>query len=139
MVLHESLRLYPPAPQLAREALQDLRFGDIHVPKGFHTWVTVTKLHQDPQIWGPDALEFNPQRFANGVSGSCAQPHVFMPFGIGPRNCLGQNFALAELKILFALILSNFSFSLSPEYRHSPIQQIVLKPEHGVSLLIRKL
>ena len=139
MVLHESLRLYPPVQVMVNEALQDLKFGDFHVPKGFHTWVPMSKLHQDPRIWGLDAHEFNPQRFADGVSGSCPQPQVFMPFGVGPRNCLGQNFALAELKILFALILSNFSFSLSPDYRHSPVQEIFVKPKYGVKLLFKKL
>ena len=139
MVIHESLRLYPPAPMLAREALQDVHFGNIHVPKGVNTWISVAKLHQDPKIWGYDAHKFNPERFSNGVSGSCKQPHVYMPFGFGPRLCLGQNFAMAELRILLALMLANFSFSLSPNYRHSPTHRLVLIPEHGMKLLVRKL
>ncbi|GMN64920.1 hypothetical protein TIFTF001_033996 [Ficus carica] len=104
MVIYESLRLYPPAPMLGREALQDLHFGNIHVPKWVNTWISVAKLHQDPKIWGHDAHKFNPERFSNGVSGSCKQPHVYMPFGFGPRLCLGQNFAMAVLRILLALI-----------------------------------
>ena len=139
MVIHESLRLYPPVPMISREALQDLQLGDIHIPKGVHVWTMLVALQQDPEIWGPDAQTFNPQRFANGVSGSCKLPHVYMPFGAGPRVCLGQNFAMAELKILLAVLLSNFSFSLSPKYRHSPVQKLVMKPEYGVNLLIGKL
>ena len=139
MIIHEALRLYPPALIVTREALENLKFGDIQVPKGVQIWITIASLHHDPEIWGPDAHMFNPQRFANGVSGSCKQPHCYMPFGIGPRVCLGQNFAMAELKILLALLLANFSFSLSPNYTHSPLRKLVVKPEHGMKLLVKKL
>ncbi|KAA8534507.1 hypothetical protein F0562_032024 [Nyssa sinensis] len=139
MVIHESLRLYPPVPVVSREALQDMKFGDIHVPKGVNVWTILVTLHQDLDIWGPDANEFNPERFANGVTGACSLPHVYMPFGVGPRICLGQNFAIAELKILLALIVSNFSFSLSPKYRHCPALRLLIEPEHGVNLLVRRM
>ncbi|XP_059437592.1 cytochrome P450 714C2-like [Corylus avellana] len=139
MVIHESLRLYPPVPIVSREAMKDMKFGDIQVPKGVNVWILLVTLHQDPDIWGPEAKEFNPERFANGVSGACKLPYVYMPFGVGPRTCLGQNFAMVELKILLALIVSNFSFSLSPKYRHSPAMRLVIEPENGVNLLIKKL
>uniref|UniRef100_A0A7N2LHN0 Cytochrome P450 n=1 Tax=Quercus lobata TaxID=97700 RepID=A0A7N2LHN0_QUELO len=104
------------------------------------TWFTLmVALQQDPDIWGPDANIFKPERFANGVSGACKLPYVYMPFGVGPRICAGQHFAMAELKILLALIVSNFSFSLSPKYRHSPAMRLLIEPEHGVNLLIKKL
>jgi cytochrome P450 len=139
MVIHESLRLYSPVPLVPREAFEDLKFGDILVPKGFNLWTLLVALHQDPDIWGPNAKEFNPERFANGVNGSCKLPHVYMPFGVGPRTCLGQNFAMAELKIILSLIVSNFSLSLSPKYRHSPTMRLVIVPEYGVNLLIKSL
>lgn len=138
MVIYEFLRLYPPVPQLVRNAFRDLHFGDVEVPKGVSTWTIVASL-QDPQMWGPDAHVFNPEMFANGVSGSCNQLHVYMPFRAGPRVCLGQHFAMVELKILLAFILSNFAFTLSPKCRHSPVQKLVLMPEFGVYLLLRKL
>ena len=116
-----------------------MKFGDINVPKGVNVWTLMVSLHQDPDLWGPDANIFNPERFANGVSSACKVPYVYMPFGVGPRTCLGQNFAMAELKILLALIVSNFSFSLSPKYRHSPAVRLLIEPEHGVNLLIKKL
>jgi cytochrome P450 len=139
MVIHESLRLYPPVPVVTREALEDMKFGDIQVPKGVNVWILLVTLHQDPDIWGPDANEFNPERFTDGVGGACKLPHVYMPFGVGQRTCLGQNFAMAELKIILALIVSNFSFSLSPKYRHSPAMRMVIEPENGVNLLIKRL
>ncbi|XP_059446419.1 cytochrome P450 714C2-like [Corylus avellana] len=137
MVIHESLRLYPPVPVVSREALEDLKFGDIQAPKGVDVWTLMVTLHQDLDIWGPDASEFNPE--SNGASGACKLPYVYMPFGVGPRTCLGQNFAMAELKILLALIISNFSFSMSPKYRHSPAMRLVIEPENGVDLLIKRL
>ena len=139
MVIYESLRLHPPVPLVSREAFQDMKFGDINVPKGVIVWTLMVALQQDPDIWGPDANIFKPERFANGVSGACKLPYVYMPFGVGPRICAGQHFAMAELKILLALIVSNFSFSLSPKYRHSPAMRLLIEPEHGVNLLIKKL
>lgn len=139
MVINESLRLYPPVPIMSRELLENMKFGDIYVPKGVAIWTLAATLHQHPDIWGPDADKFNPERFANGVAGACKFPHVYMPFGVGPRICLGQNFAMAELKILLALILSNFKLSLSPKYKHSPTMKLTIEPEHGVNLLVTKL
>ncbi|KAG7946622.1 hypothetical protein I3843_14G049700 [Carya illinoinensis] len=139
MVIHESLRLYPPAPAVPREALNDLRFGNINIPKGVNIWTVSLTLHTDPKIWGPDALKFNPARFANGVKGACSHPHLYMPFGFGPRVCLGQHLAMVELKILIALLLSNFTFSLSPKYSHAPTIRMLMEPENGVDLFLKKL
>ncbi|KAK6788277.1 hypothetical protein RDI58_016802 [Solanum bulbocastanum] len=67
MVINESLRLYPPVAVISREALKEMKFGEINVPKGVNLWTIVTTLHTDPKIWGNDSYKFNPQRFANGI------------------------------------------------------------------------
>ncbi|OWM77400.1 hypothetical protein CDL15_Pgr016797 [Punica granatum] len=139
MVIHKSLRLYPPVAIFSREAQQDIKFGDVLVPKGVTVWAPVATLHINPDIWGPNAALFCPERFSNGVSASCRHPHVYMPFGVGPRICLGQNLAMAELKVVLSIILSNFAFSLSPSYNHSPVMRLVIEPEHGINLLVKKL
>ncbi|XVE68645.1 hypothetical protein DITRI_Ditri09bG0085300 [Diplodiscus trichospermus] len=139
MVIHESLRLYPLGCMLTREAVEDTKFGGIHVPKGVSIWVPLMALYKDPSIWGHDVDKFNPGRFVNGINGACKLPHVYIPFGTGPRSCLGQHFAMAELKILLTLIISNFTFSLSPKYRHSPIMNLIIEPEFGVDLLVSRL
>ncbi|KAL2238449.1 cytochrome P450 714C2 [Sesamum indicum] len=139
MVINESLRLYPPVTVVSREAFKDMKFGNIDVPKGMNVWTYVLTSHTDPEIWGPDAYEFNPERFASGITGACKFPHLYMPFGVGPRVCLGQNLALVELKVLIALILSNFSFTLSPSYIHSPALSLVIEPGNGVNLNVKKL
>ncbi|XP_022847102.1 cytochrome P450 714C2-like [Olea europaea var. sylvestris] len=139
MAINESLRLYPPVAVVSREALTNMKFGDLKVPKGVNLWTLVTTLHTDPDNWGPDSYQFNPGRFANGITGACKFPHLYMPFGVGPRVCLGQNLALVELKILVSLILSKFSFTLSSKYIHSPALNLVIEPGHGVNLLVQKL
>ncbi|CAK9152156.1 unnamed protein product [Ilex paraguariensis] len=139
MAINESMRLYPPNTAVSRETLKDMKFGGIHVPKGVIIWTLLTALHTDPENWGPDSYKFNPERFANGITGACKLPHLYMPFGVGPRVCLGQYLALLELKIVTSLILSNFSFSLSPTYVHSPTLHLVIEPGQGVNLLVKRL
>uniref|UniRef100_A0A2C9V5Q1 Cytochrome P450 n=2 Tax=Manihot esculenta TaxID=3983 RepID=A0A2C9V5Q1_MANES len=139
MVIHEALRLYPPVPVISREAFKDMKFGNIKVPREVNIWTMVLPLHTDPEIWGSDSYKFNPERFANGISGACKYPFLYMPFGVGPRVCLGQNLAMVELKIVIGLVLSNFCFSISPKYIHSPTLRLVIEPQHGVNLLIKKL
>ncbi|KAL9177111.1 hypothetical protein ABFS82_01G037300 [Erythranthe guttata] len=139
MVIQETLRLYPPAPTLSREALEDMQIGDLWVPQGVILWTMVATLHTDTDTWGPDALEFKPQRFKNGIVGACKSPSSYMPFGYGPRVCIGQQLAMVELKLLMSLILSSFSFTLSPKYVHSPVMTIIVEPKHGVNILIKKL
>ncbi|KAK7276150.1 hypothetical protein RIF29_17283 [Crotalaria pallida] len=127
MVIHESLRLYSPVMVNTREVFKDMKLGNINVPKGIQLWIMVGTSHTNPDIWGPD------------VTGACKEPHLYMPFGVGPRNCLGQDLAMMELKMLITLILSKFSLSLSPNYIHSPVLRLLLQPEHGIRLLVKKL
>ncbi|KAJ8649882.1 hypothetical protein MRB53_002905 [Persea americana] len=139
MVIQETLRLYPPSTFIPREALQDMKLGKFQIPKGTNLWIPVPTLHRDPEIWGPDAHEFNPGRFSDGIIVACKLPHMYIPFGIGARMCPGQNLAMAELKVVLSLILSRFSFSLSPSYCHSPAFRMVIEPEFGLNLLMRRV
>ncbi|KAA8543617.1 hypothetical protein F0562_021637 [Nyssa sinensis] len=84
MVINESLRLYPPVAVVSREALKDMKFGNISVPKGVNLWTLVVTLHTDPEIWGSDGYEFNPDRFVNGITGK----KMFDPEGdgVGPES-----------------------------------------------------
>lgn len=139
MVIQETLRLYPPSTFIPREALQELKLGEFHIPSGTNLWIPVPTLHRDPEIWGPNAHEFSPGRFSNGILGACKFPHMYIPFGMGARKCPGQNLAIAELKVVLSLILSRFSFSLSPSYCHSPAFRMVIEPEFGLNLRMRRL
>ncbi|EYU40339.1 hypothetical protein ABFS82_02G138400 [Erythranthe guttata] len=139
MVIQETLRLYPPVAYVVREALQDIDFKGLKIPKGINIQVPIPAMHQSIDLWGPQAGQFDPERFSNGVSGACKIPQAYMPFGVGNRICLGQHFAMAELKVILSLVLSKFRLSLSPEYRHSPAFRLVVQPEYGVSVLLEKL
>ncbi|KAL8144474.1 hypothetical protein V2J09_017506 [Rumex salicifolius] len=139
MFIQEALRLYSPGAFVTREALQDVRLGDLTIPKGVNIWTLIPALHRDPDLWGPNALLFKPERFAGGVSNACKVPQAYIPFGLGPRNCLGKNFALLELKIILSHLLPAFTFSLSPNYHHSPTFTMVIEPSQGVYLLMDKI
>ncbi|XP_012443451.1 cytochrome P450 714A1 [Gossypium raimondii] len=139
MVIQEAMRLYPAAAFVSREALEDTRIGNILVPKGVCIWTLIPTLHRDPEIWGADANEFKPDRFINGVSKACKSPQGYIPFGLGTRLCLGKNFAMVQLKVLLSLIVSKFTFSLSPSYHHSPAFRMLVEPEHGVYIKIQKI
>ncbi|KAK4351206.1 hypothetical protein RND71_030519 [Anisodus tanguticus] len=139
MVIQEVMRLYPPAAFVSREALENTQIGHIVVPRGVCLWTLIPTLHRDPEIWGQDANEFKPERFENGVSGACKLPQVYIPFGLGPRICLGRNFAMVQLKVVISLIISKFRFSLSPKYRHSPAYRMIVEPGQGVHILVERL
>lgn len=141
MILNESLRLYPPVPEYGRrELFDDVRMDDGTVlPRGAGIAISCLHIHRDKEVWGEDADEFRPDRFAKGVSQACKNPYAFMPFGIGPRICIGQQFALMEAKVILSLILQSFGFRLSPSYRHVPITAITMRPKHGVHLLLQSL
>ncbi|KAK7317048.1 hypothetical protein RJT34_00957 [Clitoria ternatea] len=139
MVIQEVLRLYPPAAFVSREAYEDIQIGNLNVPKGVCLWTLIPTLHRDPEIWGPESNEFKPERFSEGVSKACKFPHAYVPFGLGTRLCLGKNFAMVQLKVVLALIISKFSFSLSPSYKHSPAYRMIVEPGHGVYILIQKI
>lgn len=139
MVIHETLRLFPPAAFVVRAASEDITFKDIMIPKGINFQIPIAMLHRQYDMWGPDAHKFNPERFARGIAGACKTPQAYMPFGVGSRVCVGQHFAMTELKVILSLILSKFCFSLSPAYHHSPTMRLVILPEHGVIIRLRKL
>ncbi|THU62064.1 hypothetical protein C4D60_Mb01t01220 [Musa balbisiana] len=140
MILHEVLRLYPPLTYLPRHTYKTIKLGDVTYPPGVLLRMPILFLNHDPEIWGEDASEFNPERFAQGVSNACKNHQMgFFSFGGGPRICIGQNFGLIEAKMLFSAILQRFSFELSPSYAHAPLIVMTLVPQYGAPLMFRRL
>lgn len=138
MILKESLRLYTPASLFAKEAFTDMRLGDLFIPKGLSIWIPVLAIHHDKNIWGEDVNEFNPERFSEGTAKACKNnPMGFIPFSLGPRKCVGQTFTIMQAKIVLAMIITTFTFHVSPSYRHAPISVLTLKPRHGVQIILR--
>ncbi|KAI3462533.1 hypothetical protein Pfo_019196 [Paulownia fortunei] len=137
MVINESLRLYPPASLLPRMAFEDIKLGDnLHIPKGLSIWVPVLAIHHSEELWGEDVNKFNPDRFA---SKSLVLGRQIIPFAAGPRNCVGQDFALMVAKIILSMFISKFSFTISENYRHAPVIVLTMKPKYGVQILLTPL
>uniref|UniRef100_A0A8I6AIP2 unspecific monooxygenase n=1 Tax=Rattus norvegicus TaxID=10116 RepID=A0A8I6AIP2_RAT len=135
MVLNETLRLYPIGNRLERVCKKDVEINGVFMPKGSVVMIPSYALHRDPQHW-PEPEEFRPERFSKENKGSI-DPYVYLPFGNGPRNCIGMRFALMNMKLALTKVLQNFSFQpcketqiplkLSRQGLLQPTKPIILK------------
>nr|CAB3477695.1 unnamed protein product [Digitaria exilis] len=139
MILYEVLRLYPPVVQLDRQTYKEMELGGVTYPPGVVLSLPIVFIHHDKDVWGEDADEFRPERFADGISMASKDAPAFFPFGWGPRICVGQNFALVEAKMALSSILQHFAFGLSPSYTHAPFPVSTLQPDHGAQIMLKKL
>lgn len=139
MVLLETLRLYGPVIFMLRKPISDIRVGSLVIPKGIGIAIPIPMLHRDKEVWGDNANEFDPLRFENGVTKAAKTPQALIAFSIGPRSCIGQNFAMLEAKSVMAMILQKFSFTLSPKYVHAPTDLLTVQPKFGLPIVLRPL
>ncbi|WP_329473564.1 cytochrome P450 [Streptomyces sp. NBC_01723] len=136
-VLDESLRLWPTAPAFAREAREDTVLGGAYpMRRGAWALVLTGMLHRDPDVWGPDAERFDPDRFDAKAVRSRA-PHTFKPFGTGARACIGRQFALHEATLVLGLLLRRYELRPEPGYRLRVTERLTLMPE-GLRLRLER-
>uniref|UniRef100_A0AAQ4R8S3 unspecific monooxygenase n=1 Tax=Gasterosteus aculeatus aculeatus TaxID=481459 RepID=A0AAQ4R8S3_GASAC len=108
MVLNESMRLYPSGNRLDRVSKSSVEIEGVTIPKGTVVMIPVYTLHREPTLW-PEPDDFKPERFSKENKDSI-DPYSYLPFGAGPRNCIGMRFALLMMKLSVVEILQNFSF-----------------------------
>ncbi len=129
-VIDECLRLYPPSWITSRVALEDDEVNGFKIPKGARVIPFIYGLHHSEKLW-PNAEEFDPSRFTreNRVG---RHNFAHMPFGAGPRMCLGRNFAMMEMKMIILKFINRYDFSLVEGQKVSMLPGVTLKPRGGI-------
>ena len=129
-VLKESMRLYPPAWAVGREALEDCEIGGYHVPEGTQMFISPYLVQRDGRFF-EDPEAFRPERWLNGAAEGLPR-YAYFPFGGGPRMCVGSGFARMEAALLLATIARRFRLARVPGRAPTPRPTITLRPEGGV-------
>jgi cytochrome P450 len=131
-VVTESMRLYPPVWAFGREAVHDGELGGYRVAAGTSVVISQWVLHRDPRHF-PDPECFHPSRWAGGLARRLP-PFTYLPFGGGPRRCLGGGFAMTEAVLVLAMISQRFRLTLEPGHPVEPWPTITLRPRHGLRM-----
>ncbi|XP_071984532.1 cytochrome P450 4A4-like [Engystomops pustulosus] len=138
MCIKESMRLYPPVPEIARELKEPITFCDGRsLPKGINIFLSIYAINRCSSIWD-DPEVFDPLRFSPENSFK-RNSHAFLPFSAGGRNCIGQNFAMNEMKVAVALTLQRFELRPDPKREPKIVSQLVLRSLNGIYINLKKL
>lgn len=134
MVLEEAMRLYPPAPIISRDSKGPDVVGGIAIRPRTSVMISPWVLHRHRKLWEePDY--FDPERFAPGRREKIHR-FAYIPFGAGPRMCIGMGFALQEATIILAAILRRFRLELVAGHPIEPLARITLRPRYGVKMRV---
>lgn len=131
MCIKEGMRLHSPVAIVGRVTTKPFDLGDTVLPAGTSVIINIWALHHNEHVWGPDHMEYKPERFSKD-NVTEMDPYQFVPFSGGPRNCIGQNFAMNEEKVVLAKLLHNFKFSLVPDHEVKWRLSAVMRAEHGI-------
>jgi cytochrome P450 len=131
-VVEESLRLYPPFWMVDRVAVADDRAGELAIPKGTIVVVFIYGAHHSARFWhNPES--FIPERFSKENRKNLI-PFTYLPFGGGPRGCIGGNYAMLQMLMILGAILRRYDFELEPGQNISPHPMVILRPKNGIKM-----
>jgi len=135
MVIYEAIRLYPPAWLFLRHAIQDDTIGGYHIPAGTAVAVSPYVMHRHPAFWDEPEM-FMPERF---TPERVAVRHrlAYIPFAAGPRQCIGNTFALTEAQLVLAAVAQRYRLLLAPGHPVEPETAITLRPRSGIHMTLR--
>ena len=135
-VIKESMRLYPPAWTIGREALEDCEIGGYPIRKGAQVLMAQWVVHRDPRFW-PEPDRFNPSRWGEERMKNLPRCAYF-PFGDGPRVCIGNSFAMMEAVLILAAIAQRFRLELVPGQTLRLVPSITIRPRDGIKMTVRE-
>ena len=131
-IINEALRLYPPFWMVDRMALADDRAGDLDIPRGSTVVVFIYGAHHSPHYWeNPES--FDQERFTK-VKEKLHRPFAYLPFGAGPRGCIGGNYAMLQILMIVSVLLRKYDFQLVPGQTIEARPMVILRPEHGIRM-----
>ncbi len=131
-VINEALRLYPPFWMIDRVAVSDDRVGDVVIPAGSTVIVYVYGAHHAPRYW-QDPERFDPERFTKEEVKQ-RTPFTFLPFGGGPRVCIGQHYAMLQILMILSELIRRYDFELVPGQTIEARPMVILRPKHGIRM-----
>ncbi|WKY09831.1 hypothetical protein Q1695_002299 [Nippostrongylus brasiliensis] len=136
-VLKEALRVFPPVPMIARRLHDDVVVDDVTIPAGVTTLIIPFGTHRDPKYFARPR-DFYPDHFdVDACSNRSA--YAFIPWSAGPRNCIGQRFAVMEEKILLARLVRQFRFRATMTFQENRgLPELILRPSNGIPLIIER-
>ncbi len=135
-VLKEAMRLFPPAYVLSRVALHDVAMEPYPVRRHETVVMSPYTIHRRPDYFA-DPTRFDPERFTPENEAKLSR-YAYMPFGAGPRVCIGSHFALMEGHLLLAAIAQRATFELVPGQRIVPNPMVTLRPQGGIQMVVRR-
>lgn len=133
-VVQEAMRLFPPVAILPRAAERDTEIGDVRVKAGTTLLIPIYALHRHRALW-KDPDHFDPERFAAANSGS-RHRFAYLPFGGGPRICIGMSFAMIEATAMLATFVRGAHFAHDPAHQIRPLVRITMRPQGGMPMLV---
>ena len=136
MLLQEAMRLYPPGWIVSRRNLKDDEIGSYRVPAGTTVLISPYVTHRNPDHWERPEV-FDPERFSSERSADRPE-FAYLPFGGGPRKCIGEHFAMTEGVLIMATVAKRYSLGLVPGHPVTPEPLVTLRPKRGILVILRE-